>query len=248
MDYRVEVPEFHGPLDLLLHLVKRNEVDVLDIPIAPITEQFKAYLDVLQAIDFDQAGEFVVTLTHLMEIKSRLALPRPPNAAAEEADPRRELVQQLLEYKKFKDAAARLESRAAAQQRRLPRQRVAEPAGPAGPPAVRPVELWDLVSAFGRLMSEAEALAPVPVIADDTPQAVYEGLIRERLAGGARVEFRELFMPPYHRARLVGLFLGLLELIRRGELLLEQPETFGAIWITAAHPPRQCPSETVAGG
>jgi segregation and condensation protein A len=114
---------------------------------------------------------------------------------------------------------------------------VAEPAGPAGPPPVRPVELWDLVSAFGRLMSEAEALAPVPVIADDTPQAVYEGLIRERLAGGARVEFRALFTPPYHRARLVGLFLALLELIRRGELTLEQPETFGAIWITA--PARQ---------
>src|SRR5438067_405332 len=112
MEYRVELPEFHGPLDLLLHLVKRNEVDVLDIPIAPITEQFKAYLDVLQAIDFDQAGEFVVVATQLMEIKSRLALPRPPDAPAEEADPRRELVQQLLEYKKFKDAAARLESRA----------------------------------------------------------------------------------------------------------------------------------------
>ena len=232
MDYRVELPEFHGPLDLLLHLVKRNEVDILDIPIAPITEQFKAYLDVLQAIDFDQAGEFVVTLTHLMEIKSRLALPRPPDLPAEEADPRRELVQQLLEYKKFKEVAARLESRAADQQRRLPRQPVAEPPGPGGPPPVRPVELWDLVSAFGRLMSEAEALAPTPIIADDTPQAVYEGLIREKLAGGARVEFRELFTPPYYRARLVGLFLGLLELIRRGELMLEQPETFGAIWIT----------------
>src|SRR4051794_13912279 len=153
MDYRVEVPEFHGPLDLLLHLVKRNEVDVLDIPIAPITEQFKAYLDVLQPIDFDQAGDFVVTLTHLMEIKSRLALPRPPDAAAEEADPRRELVQRLLEYKKFKDAAARLESRAADQQRRLPGQPGARAGGPAAPPAVPPARRGGLVVRFVRLLS-----------------------------------------------------------------------------------------------
>jgi segregation and condensation protein A len=93
-----------------------------------------------------------------------------------------------------------------------------------------------LVSAFGRLMTEAEALAPTPIIADDTPQSVYQDQIRDRLAGGARVEFVELFTPPRTRARLVGLFLALLELIRGGELRLEQPEPFGAIWLAAARP------------
>src|SRR5919201_4621378 len=123
MDYRVELPEFHGPLDLLLYLVKKNEVDVRDIPIAPIAEQFLAYLEVLQVADVELAGDFLVMASTLMEIKSKMLLPQAAAAPeAEEADPRRELVRQLVEYKKFKEAAARLESRADDRQRRLPRQ------------------------------------------------------------------------------------------------------------------------------
>src|SRR5205809_773475 len=104
MDYQVDLDVFHGPLDLLLYLVKREEVDICDIPIARIAEQFKTYLDVLQHIDVERAGDFLVVASTLMEIKSRLLLPRPP-AEEEEEDPRRELVRQLLEYKQFKDAA-----------------------------------------------------------------------------------------------------------------------------------------------
>src|SRR4051812_36416136 len=130
MDYRVELPEFHGPLDLLLYLVKKNEVDVRDIPIAHVAGQFLEYLTLLQVTDVELAGDFLVLAATLMEIKSKMLLPHAAEPEAEEADPRRELVRQLVEYKKFKEAAARLEGRAAEQQRRMPRQPVAAPAGP----------------------------------------------------------------------------------------------------------------------
>src|SRR5205085_48855 len=102
-DYLVDLDTFRGPLDLLLFLVKRDEIDVLDIPVARVAEQFKAYLEVLRVIDVERAGDFLVLAATLMEIKSRLLLPRPPAGADEPAeDPRQELVRQLLEYKRFK--------------------------------------------------------------------------------------------------------------------------------------------------
>src|SRR5438105_4795546 len=110
MDYQVDLDTFRGPLDLLLYLVKRDEVDVLDIPIARVAEQFKHYLDVLTLIDVERAGDFLVLASTLMEIKSKMLLPRPAEQAQEpEEDPRRELVRQLLQYKRFKEAAATLE-------------------------------------------------------------------------------------------------------------------------------------------
>src|SRR5436190_7952401 len=112
MDYKVELPTFRGPLDLLLFLVKHNEVDLYDIPIAVITEQFLAYLNLIQVVDVEAAGEFLVMAATLMEIKSKLLLPHAEAEQAEEADPRLELVKQLVEYKKFKEAASLLESRA----------------------------------------------------------------------------------------------------------------------------------------
>jgi segregation and condensation protein A len=242
MDYRVDLPEFHGPLDLLLYLVKKNEVDVRDIPIAAVADQFRQHLDILQVADIELAGDFLVLAATLMEIKSKMLLPQAvEQSQAEEADPRRELVRQLVEYKRFKEAAARLETRAAEQQRRLPRQAVSyvapgESPGAISLPAVQPVELWDLVSAFGRLLSETKALEPQAVVEDDTPQQVYQEAVRESLQAAERVRFRDLFTPPYYRARLVGLFLAVLELIRRGEVVLEQDGSFGEIWIGRGEP------------
>ena len=239
-DYQVHLDSFHGPLDLLLYLVKREEVDVRDIPVARITEQFKAYLDVLTLVDVERAGDFLVMASTLMEIKSKLLLPRPegPGGQAEE-DPRLELVRQLLEYKRFKEAAALLEARAERQGQRLPRQPVSGPAaGPAAPP-LKPVELWDLVSAFARLMRETHALRPQTVVVDDTPQHVYEEEVRRRVRAEGRVAFRDLFTPPYHKARLIGLFLAVLELIRGRVLWIDQPEPFGEIWLSA--PAEQAP-------
>jgi len=237
MNYRVDLPDFHGPLDLLLYLVKKNEVDVREIPIAKVAAQFQEYLALLQVADIELAGDFLVMAATLMEIKSRMLLPQSGDASAATAeadDPRRELVKQLVEYKKFKEAAARLEERADARQRRLPRQPVEPTAGPRGPPPVQAVELWDLVSAFGRLLSETQALQPRQVVVDETPLSVHVDAIRARLASEPRVRFRDLFTPPYHRARLVGLFLAVLELIKSREVTLQQPEMFGDIWLSAS--------------
>ncbi len=232
MELVVDLDAFRGPLDLLLFLVKRHEVDIFDIPIAKITDQFVEYLNVIRQIDVDRAGEFLVMAATLMEIKSRMLLPLPPEPAApEEQDPRLELVKQLVEYRKFKDAAALLESRAEEQGAKLRRESIAEPARPDGPPPVRPVELWDLVSAFGRLLRKAQVLQPTPIIVDDTPQHVYEAQIRQRLMRSGRCSFRDLFVPPYTRGRLVGLFLAVLEMIRRQTLDIEQEERFGEIWV-----------------
>src|SRR6516225_3985926 len=149
MDYQVDLDTFRGPLDLLLYLVKRNEVDICDIPIARVTEQFLEYLRVLEMIDVERAGDFLVMAATLMEIKSGMLLPRGEELKEEEADPRLQLVRQLIEYKQFKDAAALLEAQAERQLSRLPRLPLELPAEPN--PAQQPlrhVELWDLVSAF----------------------------------------------------------------------------------------------------
>ncbi|MBY0460883.1 MAG: segregation/condensation protein A, partial [Gemmataceae bacterium] len=153
MPHLVALDAFHGPLDLLLYLVKRNEVDIFDIPIAQIADQFLAYTHAVKELDVEAAGEFLVMAATLMEIKSRSLLP-PDARAADEGDapdPRRELVRQLLEYRKFKDAAAALQTLAEAATERVARQELPEPAKDTSP-KVRPVELWDLVSAFARLM------------------------------------------------------------------------------------------------
>jgi segregation and condensation protein A len=232
MPYTVALDTFHGPLDLLLFLVKRNEVDVLDIPIAKLADQFLEFLTVMREVDVELAGDFLVMAATLMEIKARSLLPAEvAEGEEEEADPRRELVKQLLEYRKFKDAAAALEERAEKQSARLARVAPEEPTKPSTP-VVRPVELWDLVSAFARLMRETQALHPTAVVVDDTPQHVYEEQVRELVRAAGRVAFRELFTPPYQKARLIGLFLAVLELIKGREVWLEQPEPFGEIWLT----------------
>jgi segregation and condensation protein A len=236
MDYRVELDTFHGPLDLLLHLVRKNEVDIRDIPIATIAEQFQDYLRVLHVADVELAGDFLVMAATLMEIKSKLLLPQDRATQADAGgeiadDPRRELVKQLMEYKKFKEAAARLGERAGESLQRLPRGATAALDSPGGLPAVQAVELWDLVSAFGRILSETRALEANRIVEDDTPQAVWLDMVRQSLSVQPRIRFQELFCRPFYRARLVGLFLAILELIRNGEATLEQDDLFGDIWV-----------------
>ena len=232
MPYTVALDAFHGPLDLLLYLVKRNEVDILDIPIAKLAGQYLEYFHVVREIDVEFAGEFIVMAATLMEIKSRMLLPPDTTPAEEELpDPRRELVKQLLEYRKFKDAAAALEERAEAQGTRVPRQEPPETAPPTAAPVVKPVELWDLVSAFARLMRETQSLQPTTIQVDDTPQYVYEGQIKDRVRSEGRVRFRDVFTPPYFKARLIGIFLAVLELVRNRGIGLEQGETEDDIWL-----------------
>jgi segregation and condensation protein A len=220
---------FHGPLDLLLHLVRRDEVDVRDISLARLCDQFLAYLADLREVGLEVAGDFLVTAATLLEAKAKALLPADlePVAGDEPPDPRRELVRQLLEYRRFKSAAAALEERAEAQAARRPRVPPDEPADPTAP-AVRQVEVWDLVAAFARLSRETRADAP-QVVADDTPQHVYEAEVRRRLGEAGRLGFIDVFTPPRHRGRLLGLFLAVLELVKGRAVGLEQPEVFGPI-------------------
>lgn len=229
-DYQVELEVFRGPLDLLLYLVKREEVDIKDIPIARVAEQFKQYLDVMQMIDVEQAGDFVLMSATLMEIKSKQLLPRAESGPVEEDDPRKELVKQLLEYKRFKEVSTLLDAQAEQQQRRLPRQPPPPVSSPSAPP-VQPVELWDLVSAFARLMRETMALQPQQIILDYTPIHIYMEQIVGRLQQDGRLPFSSLFTPPYNRGRLVGLFLAVLELTKSKQIVAEQADAFGEIWV-----------------
>src|SRR5579871_3742656 len=134
---QVKLETFRGPLDLLLFLVKRHEVDICDIPIAQVTEQFLAYLRLIQLIDVERAGDFLVMAATLMEIKSKMLLPRAEEEAETEADPRRELVRQLLQYKRFKEAATMLEEWAERQGQRVARVPLPEPAQKPGVPVVK---------------------------------------------------------------------------------------------------------------
>lgn len=233
-EYQVRLSDYQGPLDLLLYLVKKNEIDVLNIPVAKIAAQFQEFLDVLKVIDFEMVGDFLVCAATLAEIKSRMLLPRSEMENAEEAiDPRRELVQQLLEYRRLKDAAARLEAQAAAREQRLPRLvSQSESAQPDHAP-IRTVELWDLVSAFARIMQDAEAQQPDQVVADETPQHVYLEMVRDRVHAAGRLAFHDVFDRPYYRLRLISIFLAILELIRSGEITLDQNENSNSIWLVA---------------
>lgn len=233
-DYLVDLETFRGPLDLLLYLVKKDEVDIRDIPIARVAEQFKQYLDVLQLIDVEAAGDFLVMASTLMEIKSKLLLPRPEEGGEDAGeDPRLELVRQLLEYKRFKEAAAALEARAERQSYRLPRQPVPTRV-PVAPPAVQAVELWDLVSAFGRLMRETMALQPQEIVVDQTPLHVVMDQVVRRLSGEGRLSLAALFTPPRTRGRLVGLFLAVLELTKVRRVVPEQEGPYDDIWLSLA--------------
>lgn len=232
-EYKVELETFRGPMDLLLFLVKRNEVEISDIPIARIAEQFLDYMNGLQLIDVEWAGEFLVMAATLMEIKSRLLLPRQEEESSEDDDPRLELVKQLIEYKKFKEAASLLEEQAQRQLARLPR--VAEGTAPALDPSQQPlrrVELWDLVSAFGRLMRETSALAPRQIVLDETPIHIHMERILDMVRRRGKVAFAEVFSPPHTRGRLLGVFLATLELIKGKQIDAEQLEIFGDIWLT----------------
>jgi segregation and condensation protein A len=238
MEYQVNLETFRGPLDLLLYLVKRNEVDICDIPIARLTEQFLQYLQVIDLIDVEWAGDFLVMAATLMELKSRMLLPRDEAQPDEQADPRLDLVRQLIEYKKFKDATALLDAEAERQLCRLPRQPVEMPADPnLAQQPLQAVELWDLVSAFGRLMRETLAIQPRQIVVDETPIHVYMEQIAARLAQEGRLAFSAFFTPPHTRGRLLGLFLAILELIKARTIVVEQPEIFGDIALALAPAP-----------
>ncbi len=233
MDFLVNLDVFSGPLDLLLYLVRRHEVEIAQIPIAPITDQFLDYLAVLEQLDVDAVGDFLEVASTLIEIKSRMLLPHGEEIDDPLDDPRRELVQRLLEYKKFKDAATLLEERSRDWQQRYPRLAV-EPTSASRDAAdepIREVELWDLVSALGRVLREKEGAKPSSIVYDDTPIHVYIERINTQLAERGQLAFSELFRPEQHKSVIVGLFFAILELVRHHNVRVEQNDLYGEIWV-----------------
>jgi segregation and condensation protein A len=233
MDFRVDLNMFRGPMDLLLYLVRKHEVEIVDIPIALITDQYLQYLTVLEQLDVNAVGDFLAVASTLIEIKSQQVLPRADEIQDEMEDPRKELVRRLLEYKKYRDAASLLEERSRQWQQHYPR--MADDL----PPRVRDladepiqeVELWDLVSAFGRIIRETEAAKPSSIVYDDTPIHVYMGRIHARLVEQGRLSFGELFEPEMHKSTLIGIFLAVLELVRHHHVRVDQNALFGEIWL-----------------
>ncbi|HVW03317.1 MAG TPA: segregation/condensation protein A [Planctomycetaceae bacterium] len=236
MEYKVQIDVFSGPLDLLLYLVRRQEVDIADLPIAAITAHFIEFIEVLEVLDLDLIGDFVVMASTLVEIKSRMVLPRPketPETTTEEEDPRSDLVRQLIEYKKFKDAARLLEHQAAEWQERYPRLSDERPQQGGDPSSdrIKEVELWDLVSALSRVLRRNTASNPTAIVYDDTPISTYIERIHARVLAEGRVAFSELFEGTNLKSKIVGIFLAILELLRHYHLRAEQPVDFDEIWV-----------------
>jgi segregation and condensation protein A len=239
MSYPVRLPVFEGPLHLLLHLIRTQKLDIYDIPIASVTEQYLEYLALMEELDLDVAGEFLVMAATLMEIKSRMLLPRPPRAAPEEEgpDPREELVRKLLEYEQFRQVAEELRRRAGEMQRTFPRPLPEE--GPGAPLAE--LTRADLVGALGRMLAEYAGGngKKVPTMrvrreAISLRARVAEVWQRVRDAAGP-VAFSEL-LPPDRRTRsqIVVTFMALLELLRDGRITAWQRGVQGEI-LLAAH-------------
>lgn len=241
MDYQVKLENYNGPLDLLLFLIRRDELDVYDIPISQITESYVGFLNEMRQIaranpqgapfDINLAGEFLVMAATLMEIKSAMLLPQEQKssaadgtAAAELTDPRAELVQKLLEYKRFKDASRGLEQQHASHAARYPRVPVVPGTDADEPPPldIDEVQIWDLLTAFSKLMAEVGTRKPKyhEVTYDDTPIDLHAADIEDRLKREGRLSLRQLLTGRRSRSEMIGVFLALLELTREKKILV----------------------------
>ncbi len=233
MNFRVETNEFRGPIDLLLFLVRRNEIDLVEVALAKIIQQYFEYLEILKEINIDSVGEFLEVASRLVEIKARNLLPQNEELNADEIyeDPRLDLVQRLLMYKQFREAAVLLDERGASWHERYPRIQDDLPPRSidlADQP-IRAVELWDLVSAFGRVLRDNRRAQPERVIYDETPITVYMREIHRQLIEQHRVIFTDLFKPGMHKSAMIGVFLAVLELTRHHNVRAEQDDPNGEI-------------------
>ena len=235
-EYKVSLDVFGGPMDLLLYLVRRNEVDIFELPLAKIAVQFLEFLEVLQFLDVDLAADFVSTASTLAEIKSRTVLPRQEEAEVEpplDDEPPSDLVQKLMEYKKLRDAAQALEEHAALWQeryRRLSDERPSQERDLAGD-RIKEVELWDLVSALSRVLRRRVVEQETNVRDDEVPLAFHVETIGQRVRREGRVAFSTFFEGASKRNVIVSLFLAILELLRHHGFRAEQAADYGEIWI-----------------
>jgi len=239
-EYRIDTGFFAGPLDLLLYLVRKTEVDVCELSLSTITADFVTYLDILEFLDFDLIGDFVVVASTLLEIKSREVLPTQTQIVDEapEEESGSDLIARLMEYRRYKEASKLLDERASEWLERYPRLSSDRPTikRDRSDDRIREVELWDLVSALSRIVRMPDLEREGSIRMDETPIGVFQELIRERVAAEGRVPFSSLFTGEKIQSRIVGIFLAILELIRHEHYRSEQPIDFSEIWILAPSP------------
>lgn len=233
-DYKVRLEIFEGPLDLLLYLIKKDEIGIYDVSIERITKQYLNYLETFKMLNIELASEFIVMAANLMYIKSRELLPvsqQPPEEEAEEDDPRWELIRQLVEYKKFKDAAQFLQT----QEVKADDYFATTPETPdlsAVTAAAPKAGIFDLIRAFQRVLKRFEGSHDLREIVDDrwTVSDKIEYLL-ETLPRGGRVLFETLFSSAASRSEVIVTFLAMLELIKLNHLEIEQEQLLGSIMV-----------------
>jgi segregation and condensation protein A len=242
-DYPVRVANFEGPLDLLLHLIRKNEVSIYDIPITLITAQYLEYIDLMRELDLDMAGEFLVMAATLIHIKSRMLLPRPDPVGDEETeDPRDLLVRRLLEHQRYKAAAELLHERETLRsaQWMRPDARVADIAGEATEPELE-VDLFSLLTAFRAVLDRARRRPEVPLPAEQISIESRIATLLSRLSETVACGFDELFADVDTRPGLIVTFLALLEMIRLRLVRVYQAGPFGEIRVYKRARPADAP-------
>jgi segregation and condensation protein A len=229
---RIQLPLFEGPLDLLLYLIRRERIDIHDIPIAPITRQYMEYLDLMRELNLDVAGEFMVMSATLIHIKSKMLVPIEPTEAEgeeEHVDPREELVQRLLEFQRYKEAAGILHQQAQIRAAQWTRPDTVLPSFDEAGEEMLEAGLYDLIAAFKELLDRRKALLAHEVEGEGpSVEARMEELLA-MIGEGASLEFLELFASLATKAAMIVTFLALLELIRLKRVRVYQRGMFGPI-------------------
>jgi len=235
MSYRVRLENFEGPLDLLLFLIRKNEVDIYDIPIAEITRQYLEYIEIIKIFDLEFAGDFIIMAATLIRIKSQMLLPRPKTDETEEEfiDPRLELVTQILEYKRFKEVASKLHDIGERESNYFSRVYFQSSDGGNGDDWRPPenVSLFTLISAFKSVIENIpkETYHEITDIAISTDEQI--DFILNKLGVQKQVSFYDLFADLSNKLMVIVTFIALLELIKRNLIIVKQSTPFGEIWI-----------------
>jgi len=233
VSYRVELPVFSGPMDLLLHLVRQSEVDIHEVAIAPILDRYLENLKVLQQLDLQDIGDFVVMASTLMEIKSRELLPNESVELEEELDPRDDLIRRLLEYKRYRDLARELDGRGERRQRQsnLVLAQPPELKGPKDEDLLDMGELgvWDLTSAFAKLLDEIGSQQSLEVEVEKRDVGYYTHSLLDTFKKKREVRFSEVFDKKEGRYGMIGTLIAMLEMMKQGYLRAYQVECFDDI-------------------
>lgn len=235
MNYKIKLEAFEGPLDLLLYLIKKEEINIYDIPIAQITDQYLAYLEMMKLLDLEVVGDFLVVAATLMQIKSKMLLPPDPSQdVPEEEDPRDELVQRLLEYKKFKEAAEDLHQKSMARQdlfQRVVDEKKKEEMRAEAAEVYFEANLFDLISAFSNALKKVPKDIFYEVIKEEftVEQKIHD--ILHLLLDSPTVLLNTLFEKSRNKDEIIVTFMAVLELIRLREIIAMQKGIFGEIEI-----------------